>query len=104
MQTLMEALPPELLKVKSQAPLLDRAADNIKTGCKISNPPKRVAVKLTNATLSNDPAMASTLGEGSGGLGWVERPLEEVLGENVKISYFVLAACGCEGLRLMPWG
>ena len=53
--------------------------------------------------VDKDRAMASTLGEGSGGLGWVEGPLEEVLGENFRISYLVLAACGCEGLHLMLW-
>lgn len=72
-QTLMEALPPKccapqkwLLEVKLQALLLDRAAGNIKTGCKIPNLPKRVAINLTNATLSpadKDPATASTLGK-----------------------------------------
>lgn len=73
MQTLMEALPPKccaplkrLLEVKSQALLLDRAAGNIKSGCKIPNLPKRVTINLTNATLNpvdKDPAMPSTLGK-----------------------------------------
>lgn len=48
--------------------------------------------------------MASTLWKGSGGLGWVDRPLEEVWGEKVKIPYLVLASYGCEGLCLMLWG
>lgn len=49
----------QLLEVKSQALLLGRVADSIKTGSKVSNPPRRV--KLTNTILCpvyKDPAIA----------------------------------------------
>jgi len=54
--------------------------------------------------VDKDPVTSVALGKGGGGLGRVEGPLEEVLGENFRIAYVALPACGCEGLRLMLWG
>lgn len=90
----------QLLKVKSQALLLGRAADSIKTGCKVSNAPSRV--KPTNAMLCpgyKEPAMARFWGKGC-----VEVSLEEFWEKNFRTSHLLLAACGSEGLCLMLWG